>query len=97
MRVTDQIVLGISGLLGGMMYPLSVLLGLLRFLAGLTPVTYSLEGTPAAGRCRMARAVALHRGPAAFLRDPDSAVVPGVWLGAAPHQSYRHADAHLSI
>jgi ABC-2 type transport system permease protein len=44
MRVTDRIVLGISGLFGGMMYPISMLPGLLRFLARLIPVTYSLEG-----------------------------------------------------
>jgi ABC-2 type transport system permease protein len=48
MRVTDQTVLGISGLLGRMMYPLSVLPGLLRFVARSIPVTYSLEGMRAA-------------------------------------------------
>jgi hypothetical protein len=48
MRVTDRIVLEISGLVGGMMYPISVLPGPLRFLARLIPVTYSLEGMRAA-------------------------------------------------
>jgi ABC-2 type transport system permease protein len=41
-------VLGISGMVGGMMYPVSVLPGPLRFLARLIPVTYSLEGMRAA-------------------------------------------------
>ncbi|MGC2723194.1 MAG: ABC transporter permease [Candidatus Acidiferrales bacterium] len=48
MRITDRIALGIFGLLGGMMYSISVLPGLLRFLARLIPVTYSLEGMRAA-------------------------------------------------
>jgi ABC-2 type transport system permease protein len=38
------IVLGVSGLLGGMMYPVSVLPAPLQVLARLIPVTYSLEG-----------------------------------------------------
>ncbi len=38
------IVLGLSGLLGGMMYPVSVLPAPLQMLARLIPVTYSLEG-----------------------------------------------------
>jgi ABC-2 type transport system permease protein len=42
------IVLGISGLVGGMMYPISVLPRSLQFLARLIPVTYSLEGMRAA-------------------------------------------------
>jgi ABC-2 type transport system permease protein len=42
------IVLGISGLVGGMMYPVAVLPGPLRILARLIPVTYSLEGMRAA-------------------------------------------------
>jgi ABC-2 type transport system permease protein len=42
------VVLGVSGLVGGMMYPVSVLPGPLRFLARLIPVTYSLEGMRAA-------------------------------------------------
>jgi ABC-2 type transport system permease protein len=42
------IVLGISGLLGGMMYPISVLPRPLQLVAHLIPVTYSLEGMRAA-------------------------------------------------
>jgi ABC-2 type transport system permease protein len=42
------VVLGVSGLVGGMMYPVSVLPGPLQFLARLIPVTYSLEGMRAA-------------------------------------------------
>jgi ABC-2 type transport system permease protein len=42
------IVLGVSGLLGGMMYPVSVLPTPLRMFARLIPVTYSLEGMRAA-------------------------------------------------
>lgn len=42
------IVLGVSGLLGGMMYPISVLPVPLQMLARLIPVTYSLEGMRAA-------------------------------------------------
>ncbi|MGB6391098.1 MAG: ABC transporter permease, partial [Candidatus Acidiferrales bacterium] len=42
------IVLGLSGLVGGMMYPISVLPPALRFVARLIPVTYSLEGMRAA-------------------------------------------------
>ena len=42
------LVLGISGLVGGMMYPVSVLPHGLRILARLIPVTYSLEGMRAA-------------------------------------------------
>jgi ABC-2 type transport system permease protein len=42
------IVLGISGLLGGMMYPIAVLPRPLQLVARLIPVTYSLEGMRAA-------------------------------------------------
>ena len=42
------IVLGISGLVGGMMYPVAVLPAPLQMLAQLIPVTYSLEGMRAA-------------------------------------------------
>ncbi len=42
------LVLGVSGLLGGMMYPVSVLPHPLQILARLIPVTYSLEGMRAA-------------------------------------------------
>lgn len=42
------IVLGVSGLVSGMMYPVSVLPHSLRLLARLIPVTYSLEGMRAA-------------------------------------------------
>ena len=41
-------VVGVSSVVGGMMYPVSVLPTWLRFLARLTPVTYSLEGMRAA-------------------------------------------------
>jgi ABC-2 type transport system permease protein len=42
------IVLGISGLVGGMMYPIIVLPRPLQMLAHIVPVTYSLEGMRAA-------------------------------------------------
>jgi ABC-2 type transport system permease protein len=42
------VVLGLSGLVGGMMYPITVLPRPLQFLAHLIPVTYSLEGMRAA-------------------------------------------------
>jgi ABC-2 type transport system permease protein len=42
------VVLGVSGLVGGMMYPVSVLPRPLQLLARLIPVTYSLEGMRAA-------------------------------------------------
>jgi ABC-2 type transport system permease protein len=42
------VVIGVSGLVGGMMYPVSVLPGPLQLLARLIPVTYSLEGMRAA-------------------------------------------------
>ena len=42
------VVLGVSGLVGGMMYPVAVLPGSLQFVARLIPVTYSLEGMRAA-------------------------------------------------
>ena len=42
------IVLGVSGLVGGMMYPVSVLPAPLQMLARLIPVTYSLQGMRAA-------------------------------------------------
>jgi ABC-2 type transport system permease protein len=38
------LVIGVSGLVGGMMYPISVLPAPLQMLARLIPVTYSLEG-----------------------------------------------------
>jgi ABC-2 type transport system permease protein len=38
------LILGLSGLLGGTMYPVSVLPGPLQWLARMIPVTYSLEG-----------------------------------------------------
>jgi ABC-2 type transport system permease protein len=42
------IVLGVSGLVGGMMYPITVLPRPLQLLAQMIPVTYSLEGMRAA-------------------------------------------------
>jgi ABC-2 type transport system permease protein len=42
------IVLGVSGLVGGMMYPITVLPQPLQILSRLVPVTYSLEGMRAA-------------------------------------------------
>lgn len=42
------ILLGISALAGGMMYPVSVLPGYLQFVARLLPITYSLDGMRAA-------------------------------------------------
>lgn len=42
------VVLGVSGLVSGMMYPVTVLPHPLQVLARLTPVTYSLEGMRAA-------------------------------------------------
>lgn len=41
-------VLGVSGVVGGMMYPVSVLPEALQWVARLVPVTYSLEGMRAA-------------------------------------------------
>jgi ABC-2 type transport system permease protein len=41
-------ILGLSSVVGGMMYPISVLPVWLRYVARLTPVTYSLEGMRAA-------------------------------------------------
>jgi ABC-2 type transport system permease protein len=41
-------VIGVSSVVGGMMYPVSVLPTWLRYIARLTPVTYSLEGMRAA-------------------------------------------------
>jgi len=41
-------VIGISAVVGGMMYPVSVLPGVLQRLARLLPLTYSLEGMRAA-------------------------------------------------
>jgi ABC-2 type transport system permease protein len=42
------LLLGISSLLGGMMYPVSILPGYLQAVARLIPLTYSLEGIRAA-------------------------------------------------
>jgi len=42
------LVLGVSGVVGGLMYPVSVLPHWLRVLARMMPVTYSLEGMRAA-------------------------------------------------
>ena len=42
------LVLGVSGLIGGMMYPVSVLPHPLQILARLIPITYSFEGMRAA-------------------------------------------------
>ena len=41
-------ILGLSSVVGGMMYPISVLPRWLQYLAWITPVTYSLEGMRAA-------------------------------------------------
>ncbi len=41
-------ILGLSSVVGGMLYPISVLPNWLQFVARLTPVTYSLEGMRAA-------------------------------------------------
>jgi len=42
------LILGVSGLVGGLMYPISILPRPLQLLARLIPVTYSLEGMRAA-------------------------------------------------
>ena len=44
----DWAILGVSSVVGGMMYPISVLPKWLQHMARLTPVTYSLEGMRAA-------------------------------------------------
>ena len=80
--------LGVSGLVGGMMYPVSVLPGPLRFLARLIPVTYSLEGMRAAllagaGWSQLWPSIAALLLFAAILIP---FVVRGVCLGAASHQ-----------
>lgn len=41
-------ILGLSSVVGGMLYPISVLPGWLQYVARVTPVTYSLEGMRAA-------------------------------------------------
>jgi ABC-2 type transport system permease protein len=41
-------VIGVSSVVGGMMYPVSVLPGWLQYIARLIPITYSLEGMRAA-------------------------------------------------
>jgi ABC-2 type transport system permease protein len=42
------LLLGVSGVLGGLMYPVSILPGWLQKLAAIIPVTYSLQGLRAA-------------------------------------------------
>jgi ABC-2 type transport system permease protein len=44
----NWVILGLSSVVGGMMYPISVLPVWLQYVARLTPVTYSLEGMRAA-------------------------------------------------
>ena len=44
----NWLILGLSSVVGGMMYPISVLPKWLQYVARLTPVTYSLEGMRAA-------------------------------------------------
>jgi ABC-2 type transport system permease protein len=44
----NWLILGVSSVVGGMMYPVSVLPPWLQYLAWLTPVTYSLKGMRAA-------------------------------------------------
>ncbi|HTC63391.1 MAG TPA: ABC transporter permease [Candidatus Saccharimonadales bacterium] len=44
----NWVILGLSSVVGGMMYPISVLPKWLQYVARLTPVTYSLEGMRAA-------------------------------------------------
>ena len=61
-------VVGLSSVVGGMMYPVSVLPTWLQVVARLVPVTYSLEGMRAAilGHADVARVMAVASGIAGF-------------------------------
>ena len=90
-------VVGLSSVVGGMMYPVSVLPRWLQFVARLIPVTYSLEGMRAAilGHATLARVMAVACGTAG-LRGPSAArLLRCLFLGPAPDKNHRHAHAFL--
>ncbi len=91
------VVLGVSGLVGGMMYPVSVLPGPLRLLARSDSgdLFARRNARRAARRRGLESIVAFDCGFAGLRGDPDPVVVRGVCLGAAPHENYRHAHAHI--
>ena len=82
-----------------MMYPLQRAAGPAAISRALDPrhLLARRNARRAAGRRGMARTMALNRGPASIRRDPDPVIVPGVCLGAATHESYRHTHAYLSF
>ena len=92
------LIVGASSLLGGMMYPVSVLPPSLQWMARLLPVTYSLEGMRQA---LLAGATFGQLWPAmralllfAIILLPLSSV--SLRLVAAPHQDHRHPHAYVT-
>jgi hypothetical protein len=92
-------VVGLSSVVGGMMYPVSVLPTCLRYVARLTPITYSLEGMRAAvlGHPSILELWPSLAAPLAFatLLLPISFAVFSWAL--APDKNYERADALLTL
>ena len=87
------LIVGASSLLGGIMYPVSVLPGPLQWIARLIPVTYSLEGMRQAllSGATFGATLAVRARAASVCRCPASAFQLDLFLGLAPHQDYRHS------
>ena len=89
---------GLSGLVSGIMYPVSVLPKILQSIARLVPVTYSLEGMRAAvlGHATLWGLVAILARLIPFCRRAVAVLVCGLFLGAAAHQDHRYAHPLLA-
>ncbi len=91
-------ILGLSSVVGGMMYPISVLPMWLQYVAWLTPVTYSLEGMRAAIWAMLRRASCCRpiAGIAAVRGASSAHFLHNFFLGVAANENHGHAHAFLN-
>ena len=89
--------LGVSSVVGGMLFPVSVLPGWLQVVAHLNPVTYALEAmrSGAAGWSERAGDCATAGDPVCVRADPVADVDAGILLGTAADKNHRDAIASL--
>ena len=89
--------LSLSSVLGGMMYPTSVLPVWLQYVARLLPITYSLEGMRAAifGACIDSPAIPVDRRITIVRRRPPAGFHRSFFMGRASNENYRHAYPFL--
>ena len=90
-------ILGLSSVVGGMMYPISVLPVWLQYVARLIPVTYSLEGMRAAilGHASTRELLPSIAGLLLFAALLLPISFRDFFLGPAANEDYRHAHPFL--